>query len=124
MRGERSEAKEVCGCRGFERFGRERIVAHVELVPRANSSRIRFDSEWSIDAPIEHESRFVAEFHEHGSGKHKFRSASQYDSGNPGEVARIESAESEEDFNVWTGRSNCDLEHGLDSNQNECVIPC
>ena len=86
--------------------------------------------EWSVDAPIEHEPRFVAEFHEYGSGKHEFRSASQYDSGNPGEGKGIEAATKaaaaarEGDFDVWTGRSNCDLEHGLDSIQNECVIPC
>ena len=80
--------------------------------------------EWSVDAPIEHEPRFVAEFDEYGSGKHEFRSASQYDSGNPGESEGVESAAREGDFDVWTGRSNCDLEHGLDSIQNECVIPC
>ena len=84
--------------------------------------------EWSVDAPIEHEPRFVAEFHEYGSGKHEFRSASQYDSGNPREGEGIEAAAAaaarEGDFDVWTGRSNCDLEHGLDSIQNECVIPC
>lgn len=86
--------------------------------------RVEVSGGWSVDAPVEHKSRLVAEFNAHGSGKHELGSPSQHDIGNSREIAGSECTAREGDFNVWIRWSDCDLEYGSDFIENECVVFC